>query len=156
MKLRITFGRIAVLGALATLLFVALGAAADTLDDIKTRGKMVVAIDPTFPPYEYTDSAGKIIGYTPAIMEAAAKKMGVGIEYQTMAFSGIIPGLLAKSFDVEGSSLNVTAERAKRVRFTVPFGKSANGVLTRADDLRVPAAATVRGLIGFAGLPEKP
>ena len=127
-------------------------AGADTLDDIKSRGKMVVAIDPTFAPYEFTDSAGKIVGYTPAIMDAVGKKIGVPIEYQKMAFNGIIPGLLAKSFDVEGSSLNVTAERSKRVKFTVPFGKSANAVLSRSDDKRIPAKATIESLAGLTGI----
>ena len=123
--------------------------AADTLDDIKSRGKMVVAIDPTFQPYEFTDSSGKIIGYTPAIMEAVAKKLGVTIDYQKMAFSGIIPGLLAKSFDLEGSSLNVTAERAKRVMFTVPFSKGANAVLTRTDVTKIPAKVKIESLSGL-------
>ncbi len=82
-------------------------------------------------------------------MEAVAKKLGVAIEYQKMAFSGIIPGLLAKSFDLEGSSLNVTAERAKRVLFTVPFSKGANGVLTRTDVTRIPAKAKIESLSGL-------
>ncbi len=139
-------------GAVAALLISPLSAAADTLDDVKAKGKMVVAIDPTFAPYEYTDTAGKIVGYTPEIMQAVAKKLGVALEYQKMAFNGIIPGLIAKSFDMEGSSLNVTAERAKRVRYTVPFGKSVNAVMTRADDTRVPAAATVESLAGLTAI----
>jgi polar amino acid transport system substrate-binding protein len=141
----------AALAVLAPLLATSI-AFADTLDDIKARGKVIVAIDPTFAPYEFTDSSGKIVGYTPAIMEAVAKKIGVILEYQKMAFNGIIPGLLAKSFDLEGSSLNVTAERAKRVSFTVPFGKSANGVLARAGESRVPATATVESLAGLTAV----
>ncbi len=30
---------------------------ADALSDIKAKGKIVVAIDPTFSPFEFTDSA---------------------------------------------------------------------------------------------------
>ena len=37
---------------------------ADTLDDIKSRGTMTVAIDPTFAPYEYTDASNNIHGFT--------------------------------------------------------------------------------------------
>src|SRR5450830_1574490 len=43
---------------------------ADTLDDIKNRGTMTVAIDPTFAPYEYTDANNNIVGYDPAVMAA--------------------------------------------------------------------------------------
>ena len=70
----------------AVTLMHAMTAAADTLDDIKSRGKMIVAIDPTFAPYEYTDANDKIVGYDPAIMAAVAKHLGVTIEYQRMAF----------------------------------------------------------------------
>ncbi len=149
MKRHIGIGTALFAGGLIAAVLAPSTALADTLDDIKARGKMIVAIDPTFQPYEYTDSSGKIVGYTPAIMDAVAKKLGVDIDYQKMAFNGIIPGLLAKSFDFEGSSLNVTAERAKRVMFTVPFGKSANGVLTRTDVTRIPTTATVESLAGL-------
>jgi polar amino acid transport system substrate-binding protein len=137
---------------MASVLLAPLSAAADTLDDIKAKGRMVVAIDPTFAPYEFTDGSGKIVGYTPEIMQTVAKRLGVTLEYQTMAFNGIIPGLLARSFDLEGSSLNVTAERAKRVRFTVPFGKSVNAVMTRADDGRVASPASVEALAGLTAI----
>lgn len=136
---------------LSTTLFHSL-ALADSLDDVKSKGKMVVAVDPTFPPFEYTDASGRIVGYTPAIMDAVAKKLGVTIEYQKIAFNGIIPGLLAKSFDMESSSLNVTADRAKRVKFTVPFAKSVNAVMTRVDDTRISTPATIETLAGLTGI----
>lgn len=126
-------------------------ALADTLDDIKSRGKMIVAIDPTFAPYEYTDANNAIVGYDPALMAAVAKRLGVTIEYQRMAFSGIIPGLLAHSFDLEGSALNVTAERAKRLAYTVPTSKTVNGPLVRTDFTKIPSKATVESLAGLTG-----
>jgi len=124
---------------------------ADTLDDIKSRGKMIVAIDPTFAPYEYTDASNAIVGYDPAILAAVAKRLGVTIEYQRMAFSGIIPGLLAHSFDMEGSALNVTAERAKRIAYVVPTSKTVNGALVRLDFKKIAAKPTPESLAGMTG-----
>lgn len=124
---------------------------ADTLEDVKARGTLVVAIDPTFAPYEYTDDSGAITGYTPAIMTEVAKTLGVKVEYQKMAFSGIIPALISGSVDAEGSSLNVTAERASKVLFVAPFGKSVNAVMTRADDKRLdPSSLRVESLAGLS------
>jgi polar amino acid transport system substrate-binding protein len=109
---------------------------ADALDQIKSRGTMVVAIDPTFPPFEYTDSAGKVIGYDPELIELIAADMGVEVEYQVMAFSGIIPGLIAGSFDFT-PTLNVTAERAQRIDYTMPTSASINAVLKLKGDAEV-------------------
>ena len=103
---------------------------ADTLDDIKARGHMVVAVDPTFSPYEFTTSDGTITGYDPDLLQAIAKDLGVTIEFQKMAFDVVIPGLIAGSFDFTSTALNVTAERAKRIGYTIPVSKTQNVVLT--------------------------
>jgi len=139
-------------GMMAVMLAGALGIVpavrADTLDDIKAHGRMVVAIDPTFAPYEYTDNQGAIVGYDPSILEAIAKNAGFKVDYQKMAFTGIIPGLIAGSFDFSGSALNVTAERAKRIGYTIPLSKTVNAVLKRAGDQRIRDSkpATLAGL----------
>ena len=101
---------------------------ADALERVMADKTLVVAIDPTFPPFEYTDETGKIIGYDPSIIEAVAAKMGVEVKYEVMAFSGIIPGLIAGAFDVT-PTLNVTAERAGKIDYTMPTAASMNAVL---------------------------
>ncbi|SDR33065.1 amino acid ABC transporter substrate-binding protein, PAAT family [Paraburkholderia fungorum] len=159
-KRRLSITHLAALLSFCTLIHSAT-ASADTLDDIKSRGTMTVGIDPTFAPYEYTDANNNIVGFDPAILAAVAKHLGVKIEYQRMAFSGIIPGLLAHSFDIEGSALNVTAERAKRLAYVVPTSKTVNGALVRADFKKIPANPTIESLAGLtaavksASAPEK-
>jgi len=101
---------------------------ADALDQAKKRGTLLVAIDPTFPPFEFTDADGKITGYDAELIEAVAAQMGLKPEYKVMAFSGIIPGLIAGAFDMT-PTLNVTAERAKKIDYTIPTAASVNAVL---------------------------
>ncbi|MGI9332745.1 MAG: transporter substrate-binding domain-containing protein [Gammaproteobacteria bacterium] len=115
-------------------------ASADTLDDVLARGKMVVAIDPTFAPYEFTDDQGNITGYDPEVLARVAKAMGVEVEYQKMGFTGIIPGLIAGSFDFTATALAVTAERAQKVTFTVPVSHAVNAVARRKGDTSVKSA----------------
>lgn len=150
---------------IATLL--ATGAAttaqADTLSDIKSSGKITVGIDPTFPPYEFTNDKGEIVGYSVAIMQSFAKDLGVKVEFQKTAFSGILPGLISGAFNAEGSSLNVTAERAKKVLFTTPYSKTVNGVLARTSDTIKISGKTLtpddlsglRGAVKSASVPEQ-
>lgn len=150
--------------ASALLLALTTGAAqADTLADIKASGKITVGIDPTFPPYEYTDDKGEITGYSVAIMQDFAKQQGVKLEFQKTAFSGILPGLISGAFNAEGSSLNVTAERAKKVLFTVPYSKTVNGIMVRKSDdakfaqkpLKIEALAGLKGAAKSASVPEQ-
>jgi polar amino acid transport system substrate-binding protein len=119
-------------------------ASADTLDDIRARGTMVVGVDPTFPPYEFTDSSGAVTGYDPALLQEVAKDLGVKVEFRPMAFSGIIPGLIAGSFDFTSTALNVTAERAERIAYTIPVSKSVNGILRRKGDTTVAGNTPVQ------------
>ncbi|RPE01309.1 ABC transporter substrate-binding protein [Candidatus Pantoea deserta] len=138
-------------------------AQADTLADIRSSGKMTVGIDPTFPPYEYTDDKGEITGYSVAIMQSFARDLGVKLAFQKTAFSGILPGLISGSFDAEGSSLNITAERAKKVLFTVPYSKTVNGVLVRKETaenfsgktLSPDSLSGLRGTVKTASVPEQ-
>lgn len=105
-------------------------ASADTLADIKARGHMVVAVDPTFAPYEFTNADGSITGYDTELLQTIAKNTGLPVQFQKMSFDGIIPGLIAGSFDFTSSALDVTAERAKRIAFTIPVSESQDVVLT--------------------------
>ncbi len=135
-------------------------ATADTLNEIRARGSMIVGIDPTFAPYEFTDAAGAITGYDPALLELIAKDLGVKIEYRSMAFSGIIPGLIAGSFDFTSTALNVTAERAQRIAYTIPVSKSVSAVLRRKGDTAVDASdpmklAGLRAAVKQTSTPEK-
>jgi len=136
--LRRTFVVIAGLAAAWTL---ATPASADVLDEIKSRGKMIVAIDPTFAPFEFTDASGKITGYDAELLEAVAADWGVEVEYQVMAFSGVIPGLIAGSFDFTATALNITAERAQKIDYTIPVASSVNAVLKLKDNAAIASSA---------------
>lgn len=148
---------------LITALLAVSAAQADTLSDIKSSGKITVGIDPTFPPYEYTSDKGEVTGYSVAIMRSFADNLGVKLVFQKTAFSGILPGLISGSFNAEGSSLNVTAERAKKVLFTVPYSKTVNGVLMRKSDaekfseprLSPDRLSGLRGAVKSASVPEQ-
>jgi polar amino acid transport system substrate-binding protein len=124
-------------------------ARADAYDDIMRRGKMIVAIDPTFAPYETTDSSGNVIGYNPDLLAAIAAQWGVEIDYQVMAFGGVIPGLIAGSFDFTATALNITAKRARKIAYTIPVAWTVNAVLRRKGDATVEGSA-VDQLSGLA------
>lgn len=126
-----TLGTLALAAALGAGLMTAPAGAA-SLKEVKEKGTLVVGIDPTFAPFEFTDAGGKIVGYDPDIIAAVAKNLGVKVEYRVMPFSGILPALIAGGFDMT-PTLNVTAERAKRIDYVIPTATSTNAVLALKD-----------------------
>ena len=105
------------------------------LEEVVQRGTLRVGMS-TFVPWAMRDKKGDLIGFEIDVAKKIAKDMGVEIEFVPTAWSGIIPALLAKKFDIIIGGLSVTPERNLTVNFTIPYAHSgqqmaANTALTK-------------------------
>jgi polar amino acid transport system substrate-binding protein len=121
-------------------------ARADTLDEVKKRGTLIVGTEAAYVPYEFFKD-GKIIGYDPDIADVIVPKIGVKAEFVDTQWSGIIPALYAKKFDCIVSAMTITKERAEKVLFSMPYADATNMVLLRADENRIKTADDLSGKI---------
>jgi polar amino acid transport system substrate-binding protein len=121
-------------------------ARADTLDDVKKRGTLVVGMEAAYVPYEFFKD-GKIIGYDPDIIDHIVGKLGVKAQLVDTAWNGIIPALYAKKFDVIVSAMTITKERAQKVLFSMPYADASNVILLRANEDRIKSADDLSGKI---------
>lgn len=83
--------------------------------DIAEAGKVVVGVDSTYPPNEYKDPEGNPTGWAVDLVNAAGKKLGIGIDYQVAIFESIIPGLEGDKYGFGLASFFATVERQKKV-----------------------------------------
>ena len=90
-------------------------AAALLPEDIKKAGVLKVGIDPTYPPNEYKDDAGNIVGWEVELFDAAAAKLGMKVEYTASKFDNIIPGIEGGKYNLGLSSFFDKVERQKVV-----------------------------------------
>jgi polar amino acid transport system substrate-binding protein len=107
--------------------------AATTMDDILKRGKLVVATDMTAVPMQYRDADGNPTGFTVDLMNVAAEKMGVELEWQDLAWESLIPSLMAGKVDMIAANMSMTLERAKSIRFSDPYFLTGIVVLSRKE-----------------------
>src|SRR5208282_3758668 len=113
-------------------------------DEVKKRGTLVVGMEVAYVPYEFFKD-GKIIGYDPDIIEMAMPKLGVKAQLVDTAWNGIIPALYAKKFDCIISAMTITAERAQKVLFSMPYADASNVMFLRADETRFKSGDDMSG-----------
>jgi ABC-type amino acid transport substrate-binding protein len=87
------------------------------LERVKKAGKLLIAVDASYPPMEFEGPKGQPIGFDVDLGEELAKKLGVKAEFIVMSWDGILAGLTSKRYDVIMSSMNITADRQKQVDF---------------------------------------
>ena len=98
-------------------------ASSSVLEEIKKRGTLRVGMS-TFVPWAMRDKQGNLIGFEIDVASQVAADMGVEIEFVPTAWSGIIPALIAKKFDVIIGGMSITAQRNLTVNFTTPYAHS--------------------------------
>jgi polar amino acid transport system substrate-binding protein len=117
-------------------------AAGLTLDEIKKAGVLRIGCEATYPPLTYRDTSGTMIGYDVDLANAFCRNLGVKAQFVDTVWSGVIPSLYTKKFDLVMSSLSYTAEREKHVGFSVPYVEASQAMLIRASDQKSVTSIT--------------
>lgn len=98
--------------------------------DVAADGKIVVGQDQTYPPNEFVDEGGKVVGFDVDLGTAIGQKLGLTMEYQNADFSGILAGLAASKYELAMSSFTVNSEREQTVDMVTYYSAGTSlGVL---------------------------
>lgn len=128
------------LAAAALLLAAAAGAhvvahAADLLETVKARGAIKVALEGTYPPFNYKDQkSGELAGFDVDVAKLLAAKLGVKTEFVTSEWASILAGLQAGKYDVIVSQVTVNPKREQAFDFSVPYEYSMPQLVVRKDE----------------------
>ena len=109
-------------------------ASGQTLDDIKKSGVLRIGCEGSYPPLTFRGPSGSLVGHDIDLANAFCKNLGVKAEFVDTVWAGVIPSLYTHKFDLVMSSLSYTAERIKRVRFSIPYVEASQAMLIRATD----------------------
>ena len=82
---------------------------------------IVIASDATWPPMEYIDTNGDLVGFDIDMLNAMAEAGGLTIEIRNTAWDGIFAGLKNGAYDAVCSSVTITEERQAEMDFTEPY-----------------------------------
>lgn len=114
-----------IFSALAALAFGAgatVAHAANALDTIKQRQKILIGVDIGAPPYGMVDDQARQVGSDVEAAKLLAQDLGVALEIVPVNGPNRIPYLLSRKVDVVLASFSITDERKKVVDYSEPYG----------------------------------
>jgi ABC-type amino acid transport substrate-binding protein len=124
------------------------------LDEIKDRGSLRVGMTLQFEPQMYRDENDEPAGYDVELLNMLASDLGVELEISDQEFDALIPGLLARQFDMVSVGLVGRPERLEQLWFTcgyVPYRQvvvvNDQAGIASLDDLNSPDVS-ITALIG--------
>jgi len=122
-----------------------------------TPGRLTVASDILYRPFEYTEAgSSEPIGFDVDMVKAIAKGLGItDVRFVDQSFDSIILSIKQKRFDMSASSWTITPERAKQVAFGDPYFSANQAILVQKgspvkslDDLKGKTIAAQRATVG--------
>ena len=93
----------------------------------------VFATDATWPPMEFVNDEGEIVGFDIDLMAAVAEASGFEYEVRNTAWDGIFAGLANGAYDGILSSVTILDERKETMDFSVPYVNAGLILVVRAD-----------------------
>ena len=124
-----------VAAALAAAWAPATASAADLLATVKARGSLKVALEGTYPPFNYKDQkTGQLAGYDVDVARLLAARLGLEVEFVSSEWAGILAGLSANKYDVIVSQVGINPKREQAFDFSTPYIYSMPQLIVRKDE----------------------
>jgi len=109
--------------------------AADLLDTVKARGTLRIALEGTYPPFNFKDAkTGQLAGYDVDVAKLVCARLGVKPEFVTTEWAAILAGLGAGKYDVIISQVGITPRRQQAFDFSQPYTYSAPQLIVRRNE----------------------
>lgn len=111
-------------------------ASAKTLAEIKKAGKIVMATNAEYPPFEWVkmeNGEQQFVGIDFDLAQLIADEIGVELEVSEHAFNALIPVVQSGKVDMVIAGMSYTAERAEQIDFSSIYFSTVNQFVVPAE-----------------------
>ena len=119
-------------------------------------GKLTMATNATFPPYEMTTDSGEIEGIDVDTAKAIAEKLGLELQVDDMEFDAALLSVQQGKADIVMAGVTVTDERKAVMDFSDSYATGIQSIIVpndsdiaSPDDLAGKKIGTQRGTTGY-------
>ena len=116
---------------------------------LKIQPTLKIGVEGTYPPFSETLPSGEIVGFDIDLAFALCDEMEVTCTLVPQSWEGMIPALLAYTFDAIIASMSITEERKKIINFTIPYYRSPAAFVGRKrNNIEISQAGLVNRTVG--------
>ncbi|NLS45136.1 MAG: amino acid ABC transporter substrate-binding protein [Firmicutes bacterium] len=119
----------------------------DSLERIRAAGVIRIGVDDAFPPMEYRDEKGNLVGFDVDLANEIGSRLGVDIVWVPTAWDGVILALQSGKFDMIQSTLTITEERAREVDFSPPYIYGAQIIVVKKEEKDINVLSDLKGKV---------
>ncbi len=116
-----------------------------SLKNVKDRGRIMIGIDPDFPPMRLYDGSGKLVGFDVDVANDIALKLDVQPELSIISWGDLFDNVKAGDVDIIISAITITQERSQQMLFSSPYLDAGQVIMTRKDNNEITSPENLRG-----------
>lgn len=98
-----------------------------------TQNNLIIGVDGFTPPFVMQGGNGELYGYDISMINSLCAIIHRSCQFQVMKFIELLPAIMDNQIDLAVSSITITSERSKQIKFSLPYALSYSRFLTNSD-----------------------
>lgn len=115
------------------------------LDRVLQRGRLMVSVDPSYPPLSFTNGEGTLVGFDVDVGRKIAERLGVEVGFETPDWSAVLSGRWQGRWDLSVGSMTPTLERQQKLDFPAIYYSVPAALVVHAGNRTIRSAADASG-----------
>ncbi len=111
---------------------------------VTETGVLRVGTDASYPPFEYVEDDGRIVGFDADLVSEIGRRLGVQVELVNISYDSLYDALITARVDMLASALVPIPQMEEKVSYSVPY-------FNAGQHLVVPVGSSVRSLRDMEG-----
>jgi ABC-type amino acid transport substrate-binding protein len=120
-----------------------------TWERIQRDGVMRVAVDASYPPFEFIDGGGNLVGYDIDLAHELADRFGVDVEFVIISFDGLYDALRVERVDLILSALPFDSRLTEDMTYSHSYFNAGQVLVVREEESGISGVGDLQGrLVG--------